>query len=326
MHLLVTGGAGYIGSVVVELALAAGHTVTVIDNLQDGNRQAVPSSCTFVEGQVGDALTLERAFGASAVDAVIHLAAEASVESSMTDPSKFFRVNVVEGLALLEAMRRHVVPRMIFSSTAATYGEPTAVPITEEHPQRPVNAYGDSKLMFETCLRWYHQAYGIRSISFRYFNAAGATEAHGEARRCETHLIPRVLDVALGVRPHISVYGTDYPTQDGTCVRDYVHVADIARAHLAALDGIDTLGLEFFNIGSESGYSVREVVHATERVLGQAIPMKPEPRRIGDPAVLVAGARRIQKILGWTPAQPRLDDIVASAWAWRQLHPRGYQA
>ncbi|MFN8057825.1 MAG: UDP-glucose 4-epimerase GalE [Vicinamibacterales bacterium] len=324
MNLVVTGGAGYIGSVVAELAEGAGHDVLVVDNLQEGNRQAVPKGCEFVEGHVGDPAVLAKAFGWRPIDAVIHLAAEAAIEFSVTDPGRFFRCNVVEGVALLDAMRQHDVKRMIFSSTAATYGEPHELPIPEDHPQRPINAYGDSKLMFEHILRWYRQAYGLRSISFRYFNAAGATRERGEARKVETHLIPRVLDVALGSRPAMSVYGTDYNTRDGSCVRDYVHVVDIATAHLLALDAIDRLELGFFNIGSETGYTVLEVIKATERVLGRPIATKLEPRRAGDPASLVASAQRVREVLGWKPRYPALDDIIASAWEFRRTHPHGY--
>lgn len=324
MNLLVTGGAGYIGSIVAELAIQAGHDVVVVDNLQEGSREAVPEGCHFIEGSVGASDVLARAFDTLPIDAVIHLAAEAAIEFSVTDPGRFFSVNVVEGLALIDAMRARGVKRLIFSSTAATYGEPQALPITEEHPQQPINAYGDSKLMFERILAWYRQAYDIRSISFRYFNAAGASAARGEARHVETHLIPRILDVALGTRPAIAVYGTDYPTRDGSCVRDYVHVIDIAEAHLLALDQVDRLGLAHFNIGSETGYTVLEVIAATERVLGTSVASTREPRRSGDPATLVASSRRAREVLGWTPRYPGLDEIIRSAWEFRRTHPHGY--
>jgi UDP-glucose 4-epimerase len=324
MKLLVTGGAGYIGSVVAELAVQAGHDVVVVDDLRAGNRAAVPPSCAFVVGSVGDPATLAQCFALGPYDAVLHLAAEAAIEASVTDPALYFRANLVEGLALLDAMRAHGVSRMVFSSTAATYGEPQAVPIDEDHPQRPINAYGESKLMFEGCLRWYRRAYGLRAVSFRYFNAAGATAERGEARPHETHLLPIVLDAALGRRPPVQVFGTDYPTPDGTCVRDYVHVVDIARAHLLALDRIDELGLAAFNIGSETGYSVRQVIDAVESALGRPVPWAGVARRPGDPAILVASARRIREQLGWAPECPGLGAIVESAWRWRQLHPRGY--
>lgn len=324
MNLVVTGGAGYIGSVVAELAVQAGHTVTVIDNLNDGSRGAIPTPCDFVQGDVGDTRVLTRAFGLRRQDAVLHLAAEAAIGISMTEPDRFYQANVVQGLALLDAMRAHGVSRLVFASTAAVYGEPQGVPIDERHPKAPINAYGDSKLAFETILRWYHHAYGLKSISFRFFNAAGATAEHGEARRHETHLIPRILDVATGVRPMLTLYGDDYPTRDGSCVRDYVHVADIGRAHLLALDALDRIQLDAFNIGTETGATVFEVLRATEAVVGRRIPMTIEPRRPGDPAVLVASHQRIRSELKWEPQQPALEEIVRSAWAWRQSRPSGY--
>jgi UDP-glucose 4-epimerase len=324
MNILVTGGAGYIGSVVAELAAGAGHNAVVLDDLRAGNRAAVPAACQFVCGSVGDPAALENAFGRGPFDAVLHLAAEAAIEPSVTDPALYFHANLTESLALLDAMRRHGVTRLVFSSTAATYGEPRYVPIDEDHPQQPVNAYGESKLMLETCLRWYHRAYNLRSVSFRYFNAAGATAERGEARAHETHLLPIVLDAVAGRRGPVQVFGTDYPTPDGTCVRDYVHVYDIARAHLLALDRIDELGLAFYNIGSETGYSVRQVIDMVERVLGRKVPWEPAARRLGDPAVLVAGAGRIRQQLGWAPAHPGLESIVESAWRWRERRPHGY--
>lgn len=318
MKLVVTGGAGYIGSVVCEFARDVGHEVVVVDDLREGRREAVPEGCRLLVGQVGDPDTLAAAFDGGPVDAVLHLAAEAAVGPSMTDPSPFFQVNLVEGLALLEAMRAHGCSRMVFSSTAATYGEPVATPITEQHPQRPINAYGESKLMFEQCLQWYHRAYGLKSISFRYFNAAGATASRGEVRRHESHLLPLALDAAWGRRPPLPVFGTDYETRDGSCVRDYLHVADIARAHLLALDNLDALGLRFFNLGSETGHTVFEVIGAVERVLGVRVPWEPAPRRTGDPSTLVAGAARAREALGWRAAASALENIVASAAAFRE--------
>jgi UDP-glucose 4-epimerase len=326
MQLLVTGGAGYIGSIVAELAVAAGHGVTVIDDLRCGNRAAVPPECPFVCGRVGDPAALDEAFATGPFDAVVHLAAEAAIEASVTDPAVYFHANLAEGLVLLDAMRAHGVARLVFSSTAATYGEPLAVPIEETHPQQPVNAYGESKLMLERCLPWYHRAYGLRAVVFRYFNAAGATASRGEARAHETHLLPLVLDAVAGRRAEVAVFGTDYPTPDGTCVRDYVHVVDIARAHLLALDQVDDIGLDFFNVGSETGYSVREVIDIVERVLGRPVPWRPASRRPGDPAVLVASAGRLRRRLGWAPQHPGLEPIVRSAWQWRERHPQGYPA
>lgn len=320
MKLVVTGGAGYIGSVVCEFARNVGHDVSVIDDLREGRREAVPEGCRLLVGRVGDPETLNTAFGDGPVDAVLHLAAEAAVGPSMTDPSPFFQVNLVEGFALLEAMRANGCARMVFSSTAATYGEPVSSPITEQHAQKPINADGESKLMFEQCLRWYHRAYGLRSVSFRYFNAAGATGTRGEVRRHESHLLPLALDAAWGRRPPLPVFGTDYETRDGTCVRDYLHVSDIARAHLLALDTIDDLGLRFFNLGSESGHTVFEVIAAVERVLGVRVPWEPAPRRTGDPSVLVASAGRARDMLGWRAAASALENIVASAAAFRERH------
>jgi UDP-glucose 4-epimerase len=324
VHLLVTGGAGYVGSVVAEFAVRAGHEVTVIDNLQGGKRGAVPNGCCLVVADFADEQTLNRVFSGSRVDAVIHLAAEAAIGASMTDPAKFFVSNVSKGLTLLEAMWRHGVRRMVFSSTAATYGEPRSVPITEDHPLQPINAYGESKLMFERCLDWFHRAYGMRAICLRYFNAAGATTSHGEDRAEETHLIPLALAAAAGKRDALCVYGTDYPTPDGTCVRDYVHVSDIARAHLAALDRIDEIGFDCFNVGSESGYSVLEVIRATEAVIRRRVPHVMSRRRAGDPAVLVATASKLGRVLHWRPRQSSLESIVESAWAWRTRFPNGY--
>jgi UDP-glucose 4-epimerase len=310
--------------VVAEFAVRAGHEVTVIDNLQGGKRAAVPNGCCLVVADFGDEQTLNRVFSGGRVDAVIHLAAEAAIGESMTDPAKFFVSNVSKGLTLLDAMWRHGVRRMVFSSTAATYGEPHSVPIAEDHPLQPINAYGESKLMFERCLNWFHRAYGIRAICLRYFNAAGATAAHGEDRSEETHLIPLALAAAAGKRDALCVYGTDYPTPDGTCVRDYVHVSDIARAHLAALDHIDEIGFDCFNVGSESGYSVLEVIRATETVIKRRVPHVLSRRRPGDPAVLVATASKLGRILHWRPRQSSLESIVETAWAWRTRFPNGY--
>jgi UDP-glucose 4-epimerase len=324
MTLLVTGGAGYIGSVVVERALGRGHRIVVIDNLQEGHAAAVPPECQLVRADYGDRAALDAIFSAQPIDAVVHLAAETTVATSVSDPAIYFQNNTVNGVALLDAMRRHGVTRLVFSSTAATYGEPVTVPMTEEHPQQPINAYGESKLMFEQIIRWYHRAYGLKSASFRYFNAAGATETRGEAHRHESHLIPLVLDVAAGDRPSVNIYGSDYPTRDGTCVRDYVHVSDIADAHLLALDALDRLGLDWFNIGTGTGNSVAEVVTAVERVTGQPVQSIRAERRPGDPATLVASSDRIRQVLGWSPRYADLDEIIATAWRWRRQNPTGY--
>jgi UDP-glucose 4-epimerase len=324
MNLVVTGGAGYVGSVVAEFAAAAGHGVTIIDNLQEGNRGAVPDGCRLITSDFGDERVLDDLFGASPVDAVIHLAAETTVATSVTDPAKYFLNNVTKGLVLLEAMRRHGVPRMVFSSTAATYGEPHTVPISEDHPLAPISAYGESKLMFERCLGWYHRAYGLRTIALRYFNAAGATTERGEDRRDETHLIPLVFSAVQGRRDAVDVFGTDYPTADGTCVRDYVHVGDIARAHLAALARIDDVGFDVFNVAGESGHSVNDVLRAVEAITGRTVPRIPRRRRPGDPAVLIASATKLREKLNWRPQQSSLESIIGTAWAWRLRFPTGY--
>jgi UDP-glucose 4-epimerase len=324
MHLVITGGAGYVGSVVGEFAQASGHRVTVIDNLQEGNRGAIPRGATLVAEDFGDARVLDEVFGRERVDAVIHLAAETTVATSVTDPARYFVNNVSKGLTLLEAMRRHQVTRMVFSSTAATYGEPRAVPISEDHPLDPISAYGESKLMFERCLAWYNRAYGLKAIALRYFNAAGATSERGEARRDETHLIPLVFSALQGKREAVDIFGTDYPTADGTCIRDYVHVGDIARAHLAGLERMDDIGFDFFNVAGESGHSVLDVVKSVEAVTGRAVPRVFKPRRPGDPAVLVASATKLRQKLGWTPLQSSMNSIIETAWQWRLAFPNGY--
>ena len=313
MNVLVTGGAGYVGSVVAEELLRAGHHVIILDNLQQGHKQAIPDSTEFVLADVCDHGALETLFQRLRIDAVMHMAAETVVEYSTTDPRRFFVTNVVGGVNLLNAMLKHDVHRIVFSSSAAVYGEPVQSPIDELHPKEPINAYGLSKLQFEQIMGWYGKAYGLKHISFRYFNAAGATERLGEDHEPETHLIPNVLRAALNGTP-VSVFGTDYPTEDGSCVRDYVHVADIARAHVLALDKIDTLRSAAYNLGNGEGYSVLEVVHAARKVTGADIPAKVCPRRSGDPAVLVASSNRAKSELGWKPQFPELETIIESAW------------
>lgn len=323
MNVLVTGGAGYVGSVVTDGLLRAGHRVMVVDNLQQGHRQAVPEGADFVQADIADAGALDAAFGRLPIDAVMHMAGETVVEYSTTDPRRYFANNVVGGLNLLDAMLRHNVRRMVFSSSAAVYGEPLTAPIEEDHPRNPINSYGLTKLMFEQIMGWYGTAYGLRHVSFRYFNAAGATDRLGEDHVPETHLIPAVLKAALGGQA-VSVFGTDYPTKDGSCVRDYVHVADIAAAHILALGKLDTIRSGAFNLGNGQGYSVLEVIEVVSRVTGVRIPVTLAGRRAGDPAVLVASSGRARSELGWSPQHPGLEDIVASAWAWTRAHPRGY--
>ena len=323
MTVLVTGAAGYIGSVVAERLIEHGHAVAALDDLSQGHRAAVPAGARFLEGDLRDRARLAAVMSSVRPDAVVHLAAEALVGESVTDPAKFFEVNVTGGLNLLDAMQGAGVRRLVFSSTAAVYGEPEEVPISEASPLRPVNAYGASKLAFERALPWYASAYGLRHVSLRYFNACGATAERGEHHVPETHLIAILLEVALGLRSEIRIFGSDYDTPDGTCIRDYVHVADIADAHLLALDRIDRIEPDAFNLGNGTGFSNREVVEVARRVTGHPIPEVAAPRRAGDPARLVASAERARRVLGWSPLFPGLDKMIATAWAWRKdrLHP-----
>ena len=324
MTVLVTGAAGYIGSVVAERLLAHGHAVAAFDNLSRGHRAAVPARADFLEGDLRDRARLAEVVSEVRPDAVVHLAAEALVGESVARPATFFEVNVTGGLNLLDAMRAAGVRRLVFSSTAAVYGEPEEVPIREDAPLRPVNPYGASKLAFEQALPWYAAAYGLRHVSLRYFNACGATAERGEHHVPETHLIAILLEVALGLRPRIRIFGGDYDTPDGTCVRDYVHVGDIADAHLLSLDRIDALDSRAFNLGNGVGFSNREVVEAARRVTGRAIPAVAAPRRAGDPARLVASAARARDVLGWSPRYPTLDGMIETAWAWRKDRPHPY--
>ncbi len=321
MKLFVTGGAGYIGSVFVEEALNAKHNVVVFDNLSEGHRSAVDSRAEFIEGNLGDREITMGAIKRAKPDAIIHFAAHALVGESMTNPGKYFRNNVGSGINLLDGAVEAGVKKFVFSSTCATYGPPDRVPMTEDLPQRPINPYGESKLMFEKILSWYQQIFGLEFIAFRYFNAAGASGKFGEHHRIETHLIPNVLRVALGQTPQCEIYGTDYPTPDGTAIRDYIHIIDLAQAHLQAL----TPGKSgFYNLGNGDGYSVRDVIRMCEKVSGKAIPAIEKPRRAGDPPKLVAAADKAKQELGWKPQYPKLEDIVTTAWTWHQKHPNGY--
>jgi len=324
MQILVTGGAGYIGSVIANRLFCDGHEVVVIDDLRYGHRSAVPDQAEFHKVDIVDSRAVEEVFVQHQFEAVVHLAAEAAVGESVIDPGKFYTVNVQGGINLLESMRRHGVERLIFSSTAAIFGEPETVPITEANSKNPVNSYGETKLAFERALGWYRRAFGIRHVSFRYFNACGATAHNGEDRVKETHLIPLLLQVVQGRRENLTLFGTDYPTKDGSCVRDYVHVSDIARAHILGLQAIDELGAEAFNLGSGMGYTNKEVIEVTRWVTGHDIPILEGERRGGDPAVLVAGFDHAKSVLGWSPQFTDLTQMVQSAWDWRLAFPNGY--
>jgi len=325
MKILVTGGAGYIGSVVAEELIKAGHEVVVYDNLSYGHRAAVQSPAEFVAADLLDGETLCRVLREQAIEAVMHMAAYALVGESVTHPAKYYQNNLVAGLSLLNAMNECGVKRLVFSSTCATYGEPEKVPIKEAAPNRPTNPYGESKLAFERALRWYEAAYGLRYAALRYFNAAGATERCGEWHSPETHLIPLVLQAAAGTREHVQIFGDDYPTRDGTCVRDYIHIVDLARAHILAL-GILGERSAIYNLGcGGEGYTVREVIDTAREVTGREIPVSVAPRRAGDPAVLIASSEKIRSELGWQPQFQDLEVIIQSAWDWLVAHSKGYE-
>ena len=321
MKVFLTGGAGYIGSVTAGRLLDAGHEVLVFDNLGRGHREALDRRAGFVEGDLLDADRVSGAVRDFGPDAVMHFAAFALVVESMSDPALYFHNNVIGGMHLAAAMLKHGVGRIIFSSTCATYGEPDRVPITEDTPQSPTNPYGESKLVLEKILRWYHEREGMKTVFLRYFNAAGATERLGEDHDPETHLIPIVLQAALGKRERVHIYGDDYDTPDGTCIRDYIHIVDLAEAHALALA---TEHSGAFNLGNGNGYSVKEVVEAARQVTGCPIPAETAPRRPGDPPRLVASAEKARNVLGWRPRFPALRDIVATAWAWHRDRPDGY--
>lgn len=324
MNILVTGAAGYIGSICSEVLLARGMRVIAMDSLLEGHRPAVPPGATFVQADLANRPQLDNIFSQHRIDAVMHFAAEALVAKSVSNPSIFYATNVAGGVNLLDAVTRHGVKKFIFSSTAATYGEPEIVPIPEDHRKAPINPYGKSKLVFEQILADYRAYTGLQYVALRYFNAAGASAERGEHHRIETHLIPRVLDAAAGNIPHVDVLGTDYPTPDGTCVRDYIHVLDIADSHLRALEAIESVTGEAFNVGTGRGFSILEVLGTAERVTGRKIPRKLGPRRPGDPAVLVASKEKLKKTLGWEASHSSLEEIIQSAWTWKQKHPHGY--
>ncbi len=321
MKIFVVGGAGYIGSICVELLLDEGHEVVVFDNLTEGHRLAVDERAAFIGGDLARREEISRALAETQPDAVMHFAANALVGESMENPSKYFRNNVCAGINLLDAMREAGVGRLVFSSTCATFGPPERIPIDETLPQRPINPYGESKLLFEKILRWYDEIHGLKFVALRYFNAAGATKKFGEDHRCETHLIPNVLKVALGQRPHVEIYGTDYETPDGTCIRDYIHILDLSRAHILALGAENSA---FYNLGTGGGMSVREVIDICRIVSGRNIPVVEKARRPGDPPRLIAASEKIKRELGWQPQFENLRAIIESAWQWHQKFPNGY--
>ncbi|MSU36609.1 MAG: UDP-glucose 4-epimerase GalE [Pedosphaera sp.] len=321
MNVLVTGGAGYIGSICVEELLSSGISVTVFDNLIEGHRAAVDPRVSLIVGDLSDRAAILAALGKAQAEAVIHFAASSLVGESMKNPTKYFKNNVANSINLLDACVESGVRKFVFSSTAAVYGKPDRLPIDESLAKKPVNPYGESKLMIERMLGWYRQLHGIEFAAFRYFNAAGASERFGEHHRIETHLIPNILKVALGQKPCVEVFGTDYPTPDGTCIRDYIHVADLAQAHILALQP----GKQgCFNLGNGNGFSVREVIDSCHRISGQSIQVIEQPRRAGDPPELVAAADMAFDELAWKPRFTAIDSIVQTAFSWHQRHPDGY--
>ncbi|MGE5578243.1 MAG: UDP-glucose 4-epimerase GalE [Syntrophothermus sp.] len=328
MNILVTGGAGYIGSHTAAALRRAGHRVVILDNLQTGHAPAAAAvGGVFVQGNVGDGALVQEVLGRHRIEVVVHFAANSLVGESMVKPEKYWANNLGNGLRLLEAMREAGVSKIVFSSTAAVYGEPERVPIDEAQPKAPTNTYGMTKLAVEHLLESFDRAYNFRHISLRYFNAAGADPSgeNGEDHNPESHLIPIVLQAALGQRKHVSIFGTDYPTPDGTCIRDYIHVVDLAAAHVLAVEALGNgRPSAVYNLGNGNGFSVREVIRTAEKVVGHSIPVEEAGRREGDPAVLVAGSGRIRRELGWKPEYADLETIVATAWRWHKSHPKGF--
>lgn len=323
MNIFITGGAGYIGSAAADILLQNGHRVIVYDSLVTGHRAAVPEAASFIEADLSDRSALESALRSEPFDAVMHFAAFIEAGESMQNPGKYFYNNVALSLGLMEACHQAGVPRFVLSSSAAVYMS-SDEPLSETSPLGPANVYGQTKLMIEQSLEWYRQVHGLRYAALRYFNAAGALPGRGEAHQPESHLIPLVLQVALGQRPEAEIFGTDYPTPDGTCIRDYIHITDLIAAHLLALDHLEDQDRLIYNLGNGSGYSVQEVIETTREVTGHPIPARATPRRPGDAPRLVASAEKIQRELGWEPKHPMLDDIIASAWEWHRTHPHGY--
>jgi UDP-glucose 4-epimerase len=325
-RVLVTGGAGYIGSVITSQLLKKGFDVIVFDNLSNGHKSAVPPRAKLVVGDTSDRPALDRIFTDRRIDGVVHLAASIEAGESMKFPEQYFHNNTANSLTLLEAVLHHKVQRFVFSSTAALFGTPDRTPIEETDALHPTNTYGESKLLVEHMLDWFHRIHGLRYACMRYFNAAGATPDQGEDHDPESHLIPLILQVALGKRESISIFGTDYPTPDGTCVRDYIHVGDLASAHLLVLDALKQKDKLIYNLGNGKGFSVREVIETARRVTGHPIPVREVERRPGDPAILVASSEKIKRELRWQPQYASLEDIVRSAWDWSRSNPQGYAA
>ncbi len=324
MKLLVTGGAGYIGSVVASQLLEAGDEVTILDNLSKGHKHAVPEGATFAEGDLLDKERIEKILQ-EGFDGVLHFAALSLVGESVENPERYYRNNVLGTLNLLEAMAKGGARRLVFSSTAAVYGEPEKIPIEEDDPPVPTNPYGGSKLAVDRMISFVAKARGLAAVSLRYFNVAGARGPFGEDHNPETHLIPLVLEAAYGKRDRIEIYGTDYPTPDGTAIRDYIHVEDLGRAHLMALDAAQDGEHKIYNLGNGEGFSVRQVIEVAREVTGEHIKATEAPRRAGDPPVLVASSKKIQSELGWKPHKPELSAMISDAWEWMQAHPRGYE-
>jgi UDP-glucose 4-epimerase len=317
-RILVTGGAGYVGSVCSTELLRQGHKVAIVDDLSAGHRAAVPHLAQFYGSDIGDAEAMTRIVRAFGPEVVFHFAAKAVIPESVTNPAVFYKVNLISAYSMLEVLRKEGVNKLIFSSTAACYGNPTSIPISEDHPKHPVNSYGESKLAFERMLAWYAHAYGMSVVAFRYFNASGAIEGVGEMHQPETPIIPLLFEAACGERSAFSIYGTDWDTPDGTCLRDYVHVLDIAQAHILALRWMDKPGFADFNIGTGTSYSVKDVVKTVQEVIGQKIPVIKAPRRPGDPAVLCADAQKLMREFDWKPKYSDLTHIIKTAWAWKQ--------
>lgn len=324
MRVLVTGGAGYIGSVAIERLLEKGHEVIAVDSLLRGHRGAVPEEVPVVECDLRDPDATRIVVADSGADAIMHFAALHLVPESVTDPGAYYQTNVAGGINLLCAARDAGITRFVFSSTAAVYGSPQSLPVKEDDPKEPINPYGHSKYMVEQFFPEFEREHGINWAAFRYFNVAGATETRGEDHRPETHVIPVALEVLMGKREAFTVFGTDYPTEDGTCIRDYVHVVDLADAHIRAVEELGDKSLGPINLGTRDGFSVKQIVDAVERVTGQSLPVKYGERRAGDPPALIADTTRAQQLIGWNPVRSNMDDMIGSAWAWMQSHPDGY--